>query len=396
MKIKALAITDRGIEPVTAEEIKEMTGCKAESRDSCVSFDAELDDILKFTYMTQSSDRVLALLASFSFRDEDDLLKKAEVGVGKLGAENLKLWFSNSSTFRVDCERRGVHEFGSQSVEPGIGDIIGARVKKELSLEPGVDLKNPDATIYLFLNNDQAYIGVDLAGRDLSKRHYRIFTSPGTVNAKIAFAIGRMAGFGPKKRMVDLYSKAGIISIEAALHANNISVNFYNKDFSFKKLPGLKERDWDSFFKKIDSKKKSDELEITAFDSQLRNVEATKKNAKLAGVDKLFKASKMDLDWMDVKLDESGVDLVVSRIACPSNHHAEGMVKKVYKELFHQAEFFLKSGGKLCLLGENLALLRESITKDFKIAEEKRIWGGQMEYEFIILERVEKEALFKE
>jgi 23S rRNA G2445 N2-methylase RlmL len=131
-------------------------------------------------------------------------------------------------------------------------------------------------------------------------------------------------------------------------------------------------------------------LQIVGYDPLLRNIEASKKNAKLAGVDKNIGFSKMDLEWLDVKLNESTVDLVISRIPCFSSSLLENAVKKAYKELFHQAEFFLKEKGRLCVLAENLVLFKEIITKDFKIVSEDRLWAGQQEYEFIILERNKK------
>ena len=90
------------------------------------------------------------------------------------------------------------------------------------------------------------------------------------------------------------------------------------------------------------------------------------------------------------KLDQSTVDLVVSRIPCVSHSLPESAVRKIYKELFYQAEFFLKSKGKLCLLAESLALLREMATKDFKLVGEERLWAGGQEYELVVLERIAK------
>ncbi|MBN1793075.1 methyltransferase [Candidatus Woesearchaeota archaeon] len=388
--IRALAVTDRGVENVLVSEIEEIVGAKALALDSCASFESSIDDVLKFTYLTQASDRVMVLLGGFKFEGLDDLLEKTKES---LKGANLSEWFPKGypdCSFKVTCERRGLHDFGSQGVEPEIGGLIIEAVKRDSGFEPRVDLKDSDVTVFLFINNDLAHVGIDLAGRDLSKRTYRIFSGPGTVNAKIAFAMSRIAGYKKKLKMIDLYARTGIIPIEAALHESGFSVNFHAKDFSFKKLPSLKERDWDSFFRKIDSKRSDEKLDITGFDPLLRNVEASNKNAKLAGIDKLIRFSKMDLEWMDVKLDENTVDLVVSRIPCPSSHQAEATVRKAYKELFHQAEYFLKSGGKLCVLGENLSLLQEMITKDFKLKDEERLWAGQMEYELVILCRVEK------
>jgi putative N6-adenine-specific DNA methylase len=385
--VKCLAVTDKGIETVTSLELKERIDAEGTIADSCVLFDAKEDDAFRFCYLTQSTDRVILFLDSFKFDDYQDLLKKSEE---LIRASDLSPYFAENSSFRIYCERRGLHDFNSNSLEQEVGGFVIDRIKTAQGFEPSVELKSPDVMIYVFINQDAAYFGIDLAGRDLSKRHYRIFTAPGIVNAKIAYAIAVLAGYSKGERMVDLFSKAGLMPIEAALHANNVSINYYNKDFIFKKIPAYKDRDWDMFFKGIDSERSDSAIQVTGYDPLLRNLEAAKKNAKLAGVDKFIRFSKMDLDWMDSKLDASVIDLVVSRIPVVSHHLAEGAARKIYVELFHQAEFFLKPKGRLCLLAENLALLREMVTADFKPIAEHRLWAGQQEYEFMILERVPK------
>ena len=384
--VRAIAITDRGVEKVLAMEVSEIAGASCEEQDSCVTFDAkDYDTLFRLCYLSQASDRVGALFGSFEFEGLDDFLGKARETVTKAG---LKEWLSEGCGFKVFCDRRGIHDFNSIIIEQEMGGIILEKSKEELGFEPRVELKQPDIIFLAFVNQDRAYLGVDFCGRDLSKRNYRIFTAPGIVNAKVAYSMARIAGYEKKLKMVDLYSKAGIVAIESALWKSGISVNYYSKDFAFRKIPAFSDRDWDAYFKAIDSRKKAEPLSITGFDPILRNLEAAKKNAKLAGVDKLVRFSKLDLEWADVKLDHSTVDLVVSRIPSVSHRVSENALRKVYSELFYQAEFFLKSGGKLCVLAESLALFREGITQDFRTVSEELLWAGGLQYEYLILERL--------
>ncbi len=348
--VKALALTDKGIERVALMELSEIIKAKGKAEERTVLFEAKREeDLFKFCYLTQSCQRVLLYLASFDFDDYDDFMKKAEDSLKEI---KWKGWFSEDTNFRVECERLGEHDFGSSTAEQDIGGLIISGASKELGFEPKVNLEAPEIIFYVFVNDDKAYIGIDLAGRDLSKRQYRIFTSPGTLNANASYALVRLSGYTKKEKMVDLFSKAGVVCIEAALFNARISASYYNKDFAFRKIKSFS-LEWDPFFKKIDEDKLEEKQDIKGYDSSLRNLEAAKKNAKLAGVDKLISFSKMDLDWMDTKLDEKTVDLVVSRVQCPSKNFAEGSAKKIYKELFYQAEFFLKKKGRLCLLSEN-------------------------------------------
>lgn len=383
--VKALALTDKGIERVALLELSELIKVKGSAEERAVLFDAKSeDDLFKFCYLTQSCQRVLIHMASFDFDDYEDFMKKAEDCLKEI---KWKDWFLAETNFRVECERLGEHDFGSSTAEQDVGELIIIGTNKELGFEPKVNLETPDIRIFIFVNENKAYIGVDLVGRDLSKRQYRIFTAPGILNANLSYALVRLSGYKKKEKLVDLFCKSGVLCIEAALYNAGISSSHYNKDFAFKKIKRYS-RDWDAFFKKIEDKKCDDKQDIKGYDSLLRNLEASKKNAKLAGVDKLITFSKMDLDWMDTKIDEKTVDIVISRIQCASKNFAEGSAKKIYKELFYQAEFFVKKKGRLCLLSENLNLLKDMMPKEFKLTKEDEIYAGKQRYEYVIIEKI--------
>jgi putative N6-adenine-specific DNA methylase len=383
--MKALALTDKGIERVALMELSELIKAKGTAEERAVLFDAKSeDDLFRFCYLSQSCERVLIHLALFDFDDYEDFMKKAEDSLKDIG---WKDWFDDETSFRVECERLGEHDFGSSTAEQDIGGLIIDGVNKEMGFKPKVNLETPDIRFYVFVNENRTYIGIDLAGRDLSKRQYRIFTSPGILNANLSYALVRLSGYKKKEKLVDLFCKAGVICIEAGIYNAGISSSHYNKDFAFKRIKKYS-RDWDSFFKKIDENRCDEKQDIKGYDSLLRNLEAAKKNAKLAGVDKLINFSKMDLDWMDTKIDEKTVDLVISRVQCQSKNFAEGSAKKLYKELFYQAEFFVKKKGRLCLLSENLNLLKEMMPKEFKLTEEDELYAGKQRYEYVIIEKI--------
>ncbi len=386
--ITCCAITDKGIEKIALLELDEIIKAKGSSEECAVLFECkDYDQLLTFCYKSQSIKRALILFGSFTFKNQEELIAKAGESLKKA---KLKEWFGKENIFRVECERIGEHDFGSQTVEEAIGEQVIGQVKQELGFKPKVSMKSPDTKIYVFINNNQAYFGIDLAGRDLSKRNYRIFSAPGIINANLAYALVRMSSYSPEKKQkfVDVFCKSGVVCIEAALYAANLSVNYYAKDFAFKKLKPFAKKDWEAFFKSIDSKARLEKLDIIGSDPLLRNLEASKKNAKLAGIDKLINFSKIDIEWLDTKKDEKSIDVVASRIACPSKHTREADIRKLYKELFYQLEFVVKKKAKLALLTENTSLLKETITKDFKIIKEDEFWAGEQRYMLIILEKV--------
>lgn len=386
--IGCCAITDKGIEKIALLELDEIIKSKGRAEECAVLFDCkDYDELFTFCYKSQSIKRVLLLFGSFNFKNHEELVAKTGECLKKI---KLKDWLDKEKTFRVECERIGKHEFGSQSIEEAIGEIIIKQAKQELKFKPKASMKSPDTGVYVYIKNSKAYLGIDLIGRDLSKRNYRIFTAPGIINANLAYALVRLSSYQPgkKQKFVDVFCKSGVVCIEAALFAANLSVNYYSKDFAFKKLKPFAKKDWEAFFKSIDSKAKLEKLDITGSDPVLRNLEASKKNAKLAGVDKLINFSRIDIEWIDTKKDERSIDIVASRIACPSKHTREAEISKLYKELFYQLEFVVKKKGKLAFLTENTSLLKEMVTKDFKITAEDELWAGEQKYQFVLLEKI--------
>jgi len=386
--MKALAITDKGLEKIALMELDELIkvkGKEVKAEEYVIIFNCKsFQDLFKYCYFAQSIERVLLLFEDFEFKDYNDLLAKTQASLKNI---DLKEWFNKDKSFKVECKRIGEHRFGSQTLEKELGETIILRVKNELGFMLKASMESPDTIIYVFVNNNKAYVGIDLVGRDLSKRQYRIFSAPGIINANLGYALVRLSSYSPEKRFVDVMCKAGVICIEAALYVSGLSVNYYSKDFAFKKLKPFLKKDWDAFFKKLDSKSKLNKLYILGLDSMLRNVEAAKKNSKLAGIDKIISFSKMDVEWLDTKLDKESIDIIASRIPCPSKHTAESTVKKLYKELFYQAEFVMKKKARMVLLTEKAKLLKEMITKAFKLIKEDELWAGKQRYEVMIIEK---------
>ena len=96
----------------------------------------------------------------------------------------------------------------------------------------------------------------------------------------------------------------------------------------------------------------------------------------------------MDVEWLDTKLDKSSVDIIASRIPCPSKHVGESVVRKLYKELFYQAEFVMKKDSIMALLTERTGLLKKMMTPGFKIIKQDKLWAGKQSYEFLIIQKI--------
>ena len=84
--MKGIAICSKGIEDITALEIKELINSKASIKNSCVTFNIKkLEDLCLLCYKAQSVDKILFLFDNFKFKNIDAIKEK----IDKI---NLKKW----------------------------------------------------------------------------------------------------------------------------------------------------------------------------------------------------------------------------------------------------------------------------------------------------------------
>ena len=231
--MKYLAISYKGMEDITALEIKELLNVDSKIKPSCVIF--EVDDIKDYCNKAQGVNRVLILLDSFKIKKIEDLARIENI--------DWKKYLKGSFAARCSVVE---NDFSKNEVERTTGDYV----------EGKVDLENPDKTVFVYIYKDDCYVGIDVAG-DLSKREYKIITGRDDIKGTIAYAMVRLSGFTGKEVLVDPFCNIGTVVIEAGLFASGIPVKF----------------------KKINGKK----TEVYGFADRLRAVE---QNSAAAGIKK--------------------------------------------------------------------------------------------------------------
>lgn len=328
--MKAIAITHKGIEDISKQEIKELINSEAQVHDGFLTFEATQKELIKLCYLSQSLVKVLLV---------DDPLK----------------WIK-AKTFAV----RGVDK-------EKIAEKINGKV----------DLKNPDIEFY---SVDGEHFGIDLSEEDLGKRDYRIFLGPESVKGTIAYALVRLAGYDSKKVLVDPFCRDGIITIEAAIYAKEMSPHYFHKDkFNFLKLfPDVN-------LDKLDKIKKKG-ISIHAYDIKITSINAAKKNAKIAGVQKSINFGKIRTDDLELKFKENSVNCIAT-IPPLLMKLSENKVTEIYRELFYQAEYILDKG-KIALLTrpQRVELLKKQAGK-FKLIDERSVMMGKAEWSILVFER---------
>lgn len=373
--MKIITICSPGTEDICATEIRELCGVDSLQQESAVIFEVDENKLINYCYMSQSAIKILGFLGYQKFNSLDDILKHIQ----KI---NLNEWINKNTTFKVKCTRFGEHDFSSEIIAHKIGGFFYE--KDQLK----VNLTNPDIIIYVYIFDNNCYIGIDLTGMDLSKRDYKMFSPSETIKGPIAYTLLRIANYDKTDILLDPFSGSGIIGIEAALFAIKKSINHYKKDkFYFDRLLPFKKIYYDSFFD--DNEKIQDyKLKIFNYDSLLPHVKYSQKNSKIAGVEKVINHSKIDIEWLDTKFEKETIDKIVSFIPCPSKRKSEQEISKIYKELFYQIIYILKENGLfVALTHKNELLIKMAQENRFKMIHERQIMQGKTKFWINVFEK---------
>ena len=365
--MKGFALVSRGIEGTAADDIKRISGAEnIQIKEGLVLF--ELDDVEGFcrlAYLCQSVSRICVYLAEFR---AGSVLEES-VGSLRKKLEGLKAGDWCGGSFSVECFRRGDHDFNSHDFGIESSKIIEGRA----------DFKNPEMKFCCFIDSSEAFFGVDVAGFDLSKRDYRIFGHSSDLKATLAYALVRLGGYDSGKVLLDPFSRSGSISVEAALFALGFPVNYHRKDsFSFLRLKPFSKIDFDRMFSEMDAQIENRKLKIYNFSNAMPHLKSAEKNAKISGVNKFIKFSRVDLELLDLKFEKEKVDVIISYPPFISRMSNPKRIMKVYSEFFYQASHILKRDGKAVVASRDSNDLRESAEKHgFRLSSVSEFSMGQ-------------------
>ncbi len=404
-EIRCLAMTSKGIEDIAGMEVREITGKECGIRDSCIIFSTgDIKDLCLVSYKSQSIDKAILLLLDSAFNSFGDIIsaiKNAVEGIAdnpvkKSNAKKTKnkphqnkigkiIADFGPKTFVVRCRREGNHDFSSVDVEMEAGKLI----EKNFSLK--LDFKSPEIIFFCYMLQNEFYFGIDFSGMELQKRQYKIYAQPNSLRATIAYALMRLSGYRKNEALLDPFAGDGVVMIEAALYSSGLSPNYYSKDkFAFTRY-AYKEN-LRKFLEKQD-KKPSAKGEIMGFDSMFKYVDYARKNAKIAGVHDFIRLSRIEMEWLDVKLKEKSIDRIAAKL--PSSIKAAN--DKLLGNLFYQAEYILKGNGAMAILTYYPDIVKECASKSkFVLKHERKVWSGKQELGILVFGKISSSRIMND
>ncbi len=414
-----IVIVDSGCEDACALEIKRwLPKAEAIVREHQVELQGTLHDAAMLGYRLQTARRVVVrVLPTF---------KKIEDIHDKVFPKNLiDEMFSATATYKLEAEvltqhpkwRRPKPQPMTQEVIDEVGNwcyeqLVGKSSKKssdvkksdntELdsknldseshnseNLENGrkVDLKRPDIILYALVSELGVDIGVDVVGIPLARREYRIILqSQRGMKATVAAATIIYAE-ATSGKILDPMPGDGIFAIEAALMRTRTSPRKHQRVFSASKFPALvDDKSW------RDEKDRVQDRDILAFAANMKEMKAVRTNSKLASVDDAILATKISVDWMDVKLDAKSIDRIITSPPASGKSLMAKDAAKIQDQLFNQAEYILKTKGTMTCVTEKPEEIITAAAKYNLIPQKKiTVLMGKRDMTIIIFAKVKKE-----
>lgn len=271
------ATTAHGIEDLAAEELQRL-GAQVEAwKRGRVYFRAPFPFFYQANCLARSLHRIVILLKRAKVKSLDEIYE---------AARSLNTSFIRpEQDFAVRPRRLGQHPFTSQEIGRVVGQAVIDASLQSSGQRLQVNLDDPDVALNAELLDDDLLLGIDTTGDiTLSKRGYRAYQHPATLNPTVASGLIGLSGWDPSCSLLDPMCGSGTILIEAALKGWNIPPGRWRTAFAFQRLAFFDGRLWEQAKEEADALITRRPLQLLGIDRGLKHVKGAMTNAERAGV----------------------------------------------------------------------------------------------------------------
>lgn len=196
----------------------------------------------------------------------------------------------------------------SQFANMKVKDAIVDRIRNKTGTRPDSGPNLNKTVVFIFWKNDRCQVYMDTSGESISRRGYRTETSTAPMQETLATSLILSSKWKPGQHFINPMCGSGTIAIEAAFQALNKAPGLLRPNYGIKHILGFDEARWNDLRSDLKNKTKKDfEGRIIATDYDVRAVNATRKNARTAGIDHLIEVHKCDFQETEIPTDHTGV-----------------------------------------------------------------------------------------
>jgi len=227
-----VATASPGLETLLVEELGELGLLGTVEGAGAVAFHGEWKDAIEVLLRSRIASRLLWSLRRFSAKNVAMLYDQVRrLDWPTLVPPGLTIAVETTGTMPAADM---VLSFATLKIKDAICD----EYRKRGHERPNVERKDPDALILAHFADGRCEISLDLSGRPLHRRGYRIDGGAAPLRENRAAALLRFAGYDGTKPFVDPFCGSGTLVIEAALIALKVAPGTLReaRDFALARL----------------------------------------------------------------------------------------------------------------------------------------------------------------
>ena len=292
------ATCPKGLEALLQQELVDLGAVDVRQTVAGVGFAGELSLALKVCLWTRLANKILLPVAKFTAGTAEDLYRGiGAVDWGKHLDPGGSLWIDFSGTSR---ELRN-SQFAAQKVKDAIVD----QLRTPKGVRPSVSKDNPDLTVSVRLNKEQATVNIDLCGDSLHRRGYRVDSVKAPLKENLAAALLLRCGWPALAAqglpLIDPMCGSGTLLLEAAYIAADIAPGLARKQFAFERWLPFKPQcsTWQQLKEEAQQRKdlglQQSLPDIIGYDEDVLALRATERNIAAAGLEQWVKVWRKSL-----------------------------------------------------------------------------------------------------
>jgi len=320
----------KGVPPFLKQEVLSLGFPILSAGMAEVETEGTMEDTQKLNLFIRTGQRVLFLLESFGARTPDELYKRMsrisweeyiqEDGYLSVTSSVFNPTINDSRFANVKCK-----------------DAIVDRIKEKKGRRPDTGPERNKIVVHLHWRGNTGQVFLDTSGEPLSRRGYRMIPLKAPMQETLAAAAILSTGWTGDGSFINPMCGSGTLAIEAALIALKRVPGLLRSNFGFMHLKGFDEPSWKVLRRKIRAEAK-DRLNgrIVATDISQQSVEAAKKNAMTAGVDRFIEFGVCDFSETPIP---NGGGMVILNPEYGERLGEAGELKEIYKRI---GDFFKK------------------------------------------------------
>jgi len=339
----------KGVPPFLKQEILSVGFPALSAGMAEVETEGTMEDTQRLNLLIRTGQRVLYLLESFSARTPEDLYKR----VSRISWED---YIPEDSYFSVTSSVHNPTIKDSRFANVKCKDAIVDRIKEKRGRRPDTGPERDKIVVHLYWKGNICQVFLDTSGEPLSRRGYRMIPLKAPMQETLAAAVVLATGWTGDGNLINPMCGSGTLAIEATLIALGRAPGLLRSNFGFMHLKGFDESSWKTLRRKIRAEAK-DRLDrrIIATDISQQAVEAAKKNAMTAGVDRFIEFGVCD--FSETPVPTNGGVVVLN----PEYGERMGEIEKLKETYKEMGDFFKKKclGYKGYIFTGNLDLAKK-------------------------------------